>query len=98
MFVNLLRQSFIMTKMNILAWIIFGLIAGWIAHTLRPEPARGGVLGTLILGILGALLGGFLGSLIFGVGITGFNITSFIVAVLGALVVLFADRYLSRRV
>lgn len=82
--------------MNIIAWVLFGLIVGVIANYLDPRASRGGVLGSIILGILGALLGGFLGDLIFGVGVTGFNLSSFIVAVIGALVLLFVGRMFSR--
>lgn len=82
--------------MNIISWIVFGLIVGVIANYLDPSPARGGMLGSVILGILGALVGGFLGDLLFGVGITGFNLSSFIVAVIGSLVLLFLGRAFSR--
>ena len=82
--------------MNIISWIIFGLIVGVIANFIDPSPARGGLFGTILLGILGALLGGFLGDLLFGVGVTGFNLTSFIVAVIGSLVVLFIARAIRR--
>ncbi len=78
--------------MNILAWIVFGLIVGAIAHYLYPRPSQGGLLGTILLGILGALLGGFIGDLLFGVAVTGFNLSSFIVAVIGSLVLLFVSR------
>ncbi|MDO8498299.1 MAG: GlsB/YeaQ/YmgE family stress response membrane protein [bacterium] len=82
--------------MNILSWIVFGLIVGLVANVLDPAPARGGLVGTIILGILGALLGGFLGDLLFGTGVSGFNLSSFIVAVIGALVLLFVGRSLRR--
>lgn len=82
--------------MNILSWVLFGLIVGLVANVLDPSPARGGLLGTIVLGILGALLGGFLGDLIFGVGVSGFNLSSFIVAVIGSLVLLFVGRSLRR--
>lgn len=82
--------------MNILSWIVFGLIVGAIAHYLDPRPAQGGLLGTTLLGVLGALLGGFLGDLLFGVGVTGFNLSSFIVAVIGALILLFVSRSFRR--
>lgn len=82
--------------MNILTWIVFGLIVGVIANYLDPQPSRGGILGSIILGILGALLGGFLGDLIFGVAVTGFNFTSFILAVIGALLLLFIGRAFRR--
>lgn len=83
--------------MNIIAWIVFGLIVGVIANYIDPRPAKGGLLGAILLGILGALLGGFLGSLLFGVGVSGFDLSSFIVAVIGALVLLFIGRAFARR-
>lgn len=82
--------------MDILTWIIFGLIVGVIANIIDPRPAQGGIIGAIILGIVGALVGGFIGNLIFGVDVTGFNFPSFIVAVLGALAVLFIGRMLVR--
>lgn len=78
--------------MNILAWILFGLIVGVIANMIDPAPQRGGILGAVVLGVVGALLGGFLGSLIFGIGVTGFDISSMIIAIIGALLVLFIGR------
>ncbi len=77
------------------AWLVFGLIAGIIANVLDPHPASGGILGAIVLGIAGAIVGGFLSNLIFGVGLTGFNFTSFAVAVLGSLLVLMTGRALS---
>ncbi len=78
--------------MNILTWIVFGLVVGFIANAIDPQPAKGGMLGAVLLGVLGALLGGFLGDLIFGVGVTGFNLSSFIVAVIGSLILLAVSR------
>ncbi len=78
--------------MNILAWIIFGLIAGVVANILDPSPSKGGIVGAMILGIAGALMGGFLANIIFGFSITGFNLTSFIIAILGSLLLLFLGR------
>lgn len=82
--------------MNILLWIIFGLIVGTIANLIDPRPAKGGILGSIILGIVGAVVGGWLGSAIFGVGVTGFNLPSLIVAVVGALLLLFIGRMVMR--
>lgn len=82
--------------MNILAWIVFGLIVGAIANAIDPSPDAAGWLGSTVLGVLGALLGGFLGDLIFGVGISGFNLSSFIVAILGSLLLLFLSRAFRR--
>ena len=78
--------------MNILTWIVFGLVVGIIANLIDPKPAQGGMSGTILLGVLGALLGGFLGDLIFGVGEIGFNLSSFIVAVIGSLILLALSR------
>ncbi|GAA1389137.1 GlsB/YeaQ/YmgE family stress response membrane protein [Luteococcus peritonei] len=74
--------------MGILAWIVFGLIAGAIAKLIMPGEQGGGWIVTILLGIVGAFVGGWIGSMIAGVGISGFNITSMIVAILGALIVL----------
>lgn len=82
--------------MNIIAWVLFGLLVGLIANFLDPRPSQGGVLGAIILGIVGALVGGFLSTLLFGVGITGFNFTSFAVAILGSLLVLYIERAFRR--
>lgn len=83
--------------MNILAWIVFGGIAGLIANAVDPRPMQGGVLGAIVLGILGALVGGFLGDLLFGIGVTGFNLSSFIVAVVGSIILLMIGRMFNRR-
>lgn len=82
--------------MNILSWILFGLIVGIVANTLDPQPARGGLIGAILLGIVGALIGGFLAELIFGIGVTGFNLTSFLIAIAGSLVLLFIGRAIRR--
>jgi uncharacterized membrane protein YeaQ/YmgE (transglycosylase-associated protein family) len=75
--------------MNILSWILFGLVVGIIAHAIDPLPNRGGILGSVLLGIVGALVGGFLANLIFGVAVTEFSFTAFLVAVGGSLLLLF---------
>lgn len=80
--------------MNILSWVLFGLIVGIVANAIDPEPNQGGVLGAMLLGIAGALVGGFMANVLFGVGVTGFDMTSFIVAVAGSLVLLFGARAL----
>ncbi|PIR43031.1 GlsB/YeaQ/YmgE family stress response membrane protein [candidate division WWE3 bacterium CG10_big_fil_rev_8_21_14_0_10_32_10] len=81
--------------MTILYWIIFGLIAGSIANYISPS-SQGGIIGSIILGIVGAVVGGYLGERLFGLGVTGFNIMSFAIAVLGALLVLFVSRLLTK--
>ena len=68
--------------MGIIAWIIFGLIAGIIAKLIMPGRDGGGFFLTCILGIVGAVVGGWLATM-FGIGgsISGFNLHSFLVAV-----------------
>ncbi|RLM18918.1 hypothetical protein BIY29_17570 [Brenneria alni] len=78
--------------MGILSWIIFGLIAGILAKWLMPGKDGGGFFLTIILGIVGAVVGGYI-STFFGFGrVDGFNFGSFIVAVIGAIVVLWIYR------
>ena len=72
--------------MSIIAWLVVGLLAGWIANMIMSS-GRGGILADLLLGIVGAFVGGFIGSLLFGADVTGFNLTSILLAVLGAIVV-----------
>ncbi|HEN3467625.1 TPA: GlsB/YeaQ/YmgE family stress response membrane protein [Yersinia enterocolitica] len=80
--------------MGILSWIIFGLIAGILAKWIMPGEDGGGFIMTIILGVVGALVGGYI-STFFGIGkVDGFNFGSFVVAVIGSLVVLFVYRKL----
>jgi uncharacterized membrane protein YeaQ/YmgE (transglycosylase-associated protein family) len=75
--------------MGIIGWIVLGLVAGAIAKAILPGKQGGGWLITLILGVVGALLGGFIGSAIFGVGLETFwDIQTWIVAIVGAIIVL----------
>jgi uncharacterized membrane protein YeaQ/YmgE (transglycosylase-associated protein family) len=82
--------------MGIIAWIVLGLIAGWIASKLVHGEGSG-LMMNLVLGVLGAFIGGILVSALGGVGITGFNLWSLVVAVLGAVVLLWIANALSRR-
>jgi uncharacterized membrane protein YeaQ/YmgE (transglycosylase-associated protein family) len=81
--------------MSFIYWIIFGLIAGSIANFIAPS-SKGGIVGSIILGIIGAIVGGYLGQTFFGVGVTGFNLMSFVVAVAGSILVLFISRLFMR--
>jgi uncharacterized membrane protein YeaQ/YmgE (transglycosylase-associated protein family) len=73
--------------MGIIAWIVLGLIAGFIASKIVNHTGSG-VLMDIVLGVVGALVGGFLFSMFGAVGVTGFNIYSMLVAIVGAVVVL----------
>lgn len=83
--------------MGILAWIVFGLIAGAVAKFLMPGNDPGGIIITILIGIAGAVIGGFLGSLLLGVDVTGFNLPSLLIAILGAVLLLWLYRMFRRR-
>jgi uncharacterized membrane protein YeaQ/YmgE (transglycosylase-associated protein family) len=73
--------------MSIIGWLVLGLIAGFIASKIVNKAGEGVIL-DIVLGIIGAVVGGFLFSLIGAEGVTGFNIYSMFVAIIGAIVVL----------
>lgn len=75
--------------MGILAWIVFGFLAGLVATLIYGNNGRVGWLGNIILGIVGAFVGGWIVTLFGSAGVTGFNFHSFLVAVVGSIVVLF---------
>lgn len=83
--------------MGIIAWIVFGLIAGALAKAIMPGRDGGGFIMTTLLGIVGSVVGGFVGSL-FGLGRSGdFSIGSFVTAIVGALIVLYVYHLATRR-
>lgn len=83
---------------NILAQILFGLVAGGIAKLIMPGKDPGGCLVTAVLGILGALLGGWIGRQFLGVTVVaGFNLRALGVAIFGALLILLAYRLFIQR-
>ncbi len=73
--------------MSIIAWLIMVLVAGFIASKLYAGSGQGIVI-DIVLGIVGAVVGGFLFNMLGGAGVTGFNLYSMFVAVIGAVVVL----------
>ncbi|HSW65573.1 MAG TPA: GlsB/YeaQ/YmgE family stress response membrane protein [Bacillota bacterium] len=74
--------------MSIIAWIVFGGIVGWLASIIAGANQQMGILANIAVGIIGAFLGGFLFNMLGGSGVTGFNIWSVIVAVVGAVILL----------
>ncbi len=81
--------------MSILLWIIFGALVGWIASLIMNTDAEQGALSNIIIGIIGAFIGGALSNWLGGPGVTGFNVGSILVAILGAIVLIFFIRMLS---
>jgi uncharacterized membrane protein YeaQ/YmgE (transglycosylase-associated protein family) len=84
--------------MGLLAWIVVGLIAGWLAGLVMKGSGYG-ILVDIILGVVGALVGGFLASALFNVPdpISGFDLTTLIVAFIGAVIVVAIVRALPGR-
>ena len=84
-------------SMGILAWIVLGLIAGAIAKAIMPGRDPGGFIVTALIGIVGAFIGGFIGNLIGHAGVTGLNLWSILLAIVGSLVLLWIYRMTTRR-
>lgn len=82
--------------MGFLAWILFGALAGWIASIVLKTNSSQGTLVDILLGIAGAIVGGLIMNFFGESGVTGFNIYSLVVAVLGAVVLLSIGRLFYR--
>jgi uncharacterized membrane protein YeaQ/YmgE (transglycosylase-associated protein family) len=87
-----------MALVSILAWLIVGGVAGWLA-SLLVRGAGMGIVGDIIVGIVGALIGGFVLSLLLPdtFGFTGFNLGSLVVAFVGAVILLFIVKLFTGR-
>jgi uncharacterized membrane protein YeaQ/YmgE (transglycosylase-associated protein family) len=82
--------------MGIIAWIVLGLIAGAIAKAIMPGNDPGGFIVTTLIGIVGAFLGGFIGNALTGTGLNGFSLWSILLAIVGALILLWLYRVTTR--
>jgi uncharacterized membrane protein YeaQ/YmgE (transglycosylase-associated protein family) len=74
--------------MGLLAWIVLGALAGWLASIITGRNDQMGCLTNIIVGIIGAFIGGFIMSQLGGSDITGFNLYSFLVATMGSIILL----------
>lgn len=83
--------------LGFIGWIVLGGLAGWVASMFVGTNRDQGLLGNIIAGILGGFLGGWIFSFFGGAGVTGFNLWSFIVALVGAVVVLMIWKAISSR-
>ena len=85
--------------MSIIAWIVLGAIAGYLAGFLVKGDERYGVIGHIVLGIVGAVIGGFLAGIISGGNdyVTGINLTTIVVAVIGAVIAVVAFNMVTGR-
>ena len=83
--------------MGILSWIVMGLLVGIVAKVIMPGDDPGGFFMTIILGIAGAFVGGFIARFFHLGDFTGFNLGSFAIATVGAIVILIGYRILKKR-
>lgn len=83
--------------MGIVLWIVFGALAGWLASMIVGTDARQGAFMNILLGIAGAVVGGLIFNFFGQSGVTGFNIYSLIVAIIGAVAVTWVAGMLMRR-
>lgn len=84
--------------MGILGWIFLGLIAGAIAKAIMPGKDPGGIIVTMLIGIVGAVIGGFVGRALFNVDLnTFFSLSTWLLAILGSLILLGIYRLVTRR-
>lgn len=79
---------------NYILWIVMGGVAGWIASMIMKSPQ--GIIVDIIVGIVGACLGGFVMNLLGQQGVTGFNIPSLLVSILGAVILIAILRFIGR--
>jgi uncharacterized membrane protein YeaQ/YmgE (transglycosylase-associated protein family) len=82
-------------SVSIIAWIIVGIIAGWLARMVVRGEGPGGILGDLVIGVIGALIGGWVFRFFGHTGVTGVNIGSIIVAFIGGVILLVIMRVLT---
>jgi uncharacterized membrane protein YeaQ/YmgE (transglycosylase-associated protein family) len=80
--------------MNILIWIVLGAVAGWIAGMIMKSSH--GIIEDVILGVVGAFIGGFIFNFFGQPGVTGLNIYSIVVAVIGAVILIFLGRIIHK--
>ncbi|MDL2219164.1 GlsB/YeaQ/YmgE family stress response membrane protein [Ruminococcaceae bacterium OttesenSCG-928-O06] len=78
--------------MGLLSWIIVGALAGWLASKIMGTDAHMGAIANIVVGIIGAFIGGFIVGLLGGTGVTGFNLWSILVALLGSVVFIWVVR------
>ena len=83
--------------MGCFTWIVFGLLAGFLAKVIMPGKNKGGLIMTLILGVCGAMVGGYLATLL-GIGdVSKFSLQSLLIAVAGAVILLAIHRMFTKK-
>jgi uncharacterized membrane protein YeaQ/YmgE (transglycosylase-associated protein family) len=82
--------------MGYLAWIILGALSGWLASIIMGKNSQMGAIANIIVGIVGAFIGGFIFRALGGSGVTGLNLWSVVVAVIGSCILLFIANRIKR--
>jgi uncharacterized membrane protein YeaQ/YmgE (transglycosylase-associated protein family) len=84
--------------LDIVLWILFGALAGWIASKIMRTDAQMGAMANIVVGIIGAFVGGFLYRTLTGTNVEGFSILSLIIAIVGAIILIaIVKAFTSRR-
>jgi len=83
-------------KMGIISWLIIGGFAGWIASKIMGTDKKMGLMKNIIVGIIGAMLGGYVFSFLGRSGVTGFNLYSLFVAIVGATLLIFIVKLIKK--
>lgn len=83
--------------MGIISWIIIGAVAGWIASMVTGNSREMGAGMNILVGVIGGLVGGFVMNLMGGIGMTGFNLWSLVVACVGAIILLLVVNAVRRK-
>lgn len=74
--------------MSFLGWIIIGGLAGWVASKIMGTAEKQGALANIVVGVIGAFIGGFVMNLLFDKGLSGFSVWSFVVALVGSVILI----------
>ena len=80
---------------SVIGWIVLGGLVGWIASKFVGTDEQQGFVGNIVAGVLGGVVGGWVFSLLGGAGVTGLNVWSLLVAVIGAMIVIFVWKVIS---
>ena len=83
--------------LDIVLWLLFGALAGWIASKIMKTDAQMGALANIVVGIIGAFIGGFLYRTLTGNMVEGFNLVSLVIAIVGAVILLAIVKALTGR-
>ena len=86
-----------MSLWGMITWVVVGGLAGWVASIITKTNAEQGLVGNIVAGVIGGIVGGLLMNLLGGTGVTGFNVWSFLVALLGAVIVLSVWKAISKK-